>query len=291
MPRAVRADRPIEPGLHAILAHAKAATQALGIGVFVGGAMARDIMLTHVHGQAVRRATRDVDIGLYIDSWERFAALKDRLAATGAFFAVQGKSHRMHYLRPGGIPLDLIPFGGVAGEDQTITWPPGHDVVLNVAGFREGLDGADLVDLGAGLAMHVCTLPSLSVLKLLAWRDRGRDNNKDATDFLALAQAYATAGNMDRLYDEEAGLLEMAGHDPDLAGAALLGKDAAMLCSPGTAQQVRVILADPEPMLDALLRVRNQLAMGGDAQRLRAFIAGYRNGFLGQRDAERGGDR
>lgn len=287
----VRADRPIEPGLHAILAHAKAATQALGIGVFVGGAMARDIMLTHVYGQAVRRATRDVDIGLYIDSWERFTALKDRLAATGAFFAVQGKSHRMHYLRPGGIPLDLIPFGGVEGADQTITWPPGHDVVLNVAGFQEGLDSANLVDLGAGLAMHVCTLPSLSVLKLLAWRDRGRDNNKDATDFLALAQAYATAGNMDRLYDEEAGLLERAGHDPDLAGAALLGKDAALQCSPGTVQQVRVILADPEPMLDALLRVRNQLAMVGDAQRLRAFIAGYRNGFLGQRDAERGGDR
>ncbi|WP_235514517.1 nucleotidyl transferase AbiEii/AbiGii toxin family protein [Acidovorax sp. Root217] len=271
--------------------HAKAATQALGIDVFVGGAMARDIMLTHVYGQAVLRATRDVDIGLYIDSWERFAALKDRLAATGAFFAVQGKSHRMHYLRPGGIPLDLIPFGGVEGADQTIAWPPGHDVVLNVAGFREGLDSADLVDLGAGLSMHVCTLPSLSVLKLLAWRDRGRDNNKDATDFLALAQAYASAGNMDRLYDEEAPLLEMAGHDPDLAGAALLGKDAAILCSPGTAQQVHVILADPEQMLDALLRVRNQLAMGGDAQRLRAFIAGYRNGFLGQRAAERGGDR
>ncbi|KRC21992.1 hypothetical protein ASE31_22615 [Acidovorax sp. Root217] len=287
----VRADRPIDRGLHAILVHAKAATQALGIDVFVGGAMARDIMLTHVYGQAVLRATRDVDIGLYIDSWERFAALKDRLAATGAFFAVQGKSHRMHYLRPGGIPLDLIPFGGVEGADQTIAWPPGHDVVLNVAGFREGLDSADLVDLGAGLSMHVCTLPSLSVLKLLAWRDRGRDNNKDATDFLALAQAYASAGNMDRLYDEEAPLLEMAGHDPDLAGAALLGKDAAILCSPGTAQQVHVILADPEQMLDALLRVRNQLAMGGDAQRLRAFIAGYRNGFLGQRAAERGGDR
>lgn len=232
----VRADRPIDRGLHAILAHAKAATQALGIDVFVGGAMARDIMLTHVYGQAVRRATRDVDIGLYIDSWERFAALKDRLAATGAFFEVHGKSHRMHYLRPGGIPLDLIPFGGVAGDDQTIAWPPGHDVVLNVAGFREGLDSADLVDLGAELSMRVCTLPSLSVLKLLAWRDRGRDNNKDATDFLALAQAYATAGNMDRLYDEEAPLLEMAGHDPDLAGAALLGKDAAILCSPGTAQ-------------------------------------------------------
>ena len=50
MPRAVLADRPIEAGLHAILAHAKAAPQALGIEVFVGGAMARDIMLTHVHG-------------------------------------------------------------------------------------------------------------------------------------------------------------------------------------------------------------------------------------------------
>ena len=277
----VLAERPIDPGLHAILAHAKAATQALGIDVFVGGAMARDIMLTHVHGQAVRRATRDVDIGLYIDSWERFTMLKNRLTATEAFFEVHGMSHRMHYLRPGGIPLDLIPFGGVAGEDQTITWPPGHDVVLNVAGFREGLESADLVDLGAGLSIHVCTLPALSVLKLLAWRDRGSENNKDATDFLALAQAYANAGNMDRLYEEEAALLEMAGHDPDLAGAALLGKDAAMLCSPGTAQQVRAILADPEPMLEALLRVRSQLAMDGDARRLRAFIAGYRSGFLG----------
>lgn len=276
----VLADRPIEPGLHAILAHAKAATQALGIGMFVGGAMARDIMLTHVHGQAVRRATRDVDIGLYIDSWERFAALKDRLTATGAFFEVQGMPHRLHYLRRGGTPLDLIPFGGVAGEDQTITWPPGHDVVLNVAGFREGLDSADLVDLGAGLVVHVCMLASLSVLKLLAWRDRGNENNKDATDFLALAQAYAAAGNTDRLYEEEAGLLERASYDPDLAGAALLGKDAATLCSPGTAQQVRSILADTERMLDQLLRVQSQLANDRDEQRTRAFILGYRDGFL-----------
>ncbi len=281
----VLADRPIEPGLHAILAHAKAATQALGIRVFVGGAMARDIMLTHVHGQEVRRATRDVDIGLYIDSWERFAALKDLLTATSAFFEVQGMPHRMHYLRPGGTPLDLIPFGDVTGADQTITWPPGHDVVLNVAGFKEGLDSADLVDLGAGLAMHVCTLPSLSVLKLLAWRDRGTANNKDATDFLALAQAYAAAGNMDRLYEEEAGLLERASHDPDLAGAALLGKDAATQCSPETAQQVKSILEDPrlrELMLDQLLRVQSQLGSDREEQRVRAFITSYRHGFLNQ---------
>lgn len=278
----VRADRPIDRSLHAILAHAKAATQALGIDVFVGGAMARDIMLTHVYGQAVRRATRDVDIGLYIDSWERFTALKNRLTATGAFFEVHGMSHRMQYLRPGGIPLDLIPFGGVAGEDQTIAWPPGHDVVLNVAGFQEGLDSADMVDLGEGLAVHVCTLPSLSVLKLLAWHDRGNENNKDASDLLVLAQAYASAGNTDRLYEEEAWLLEMAGHDPDLAGAALLGKDAATLCSPRTAQQVRSILADPERMLDQLQRVRSQLASDGDGQQIRAFIMSYRDGFLSQ---------
>ena len=278
----VLADRPIEPGLHAILAHAKVATQALGIGMFVGGAMARDIMLTHVHGQAVRRATRDVDIGLYIESWERFAALKDRLAATGAFFEVQGMPHRLHYLRRGGTPLDLIPFGGIAGEDKTITWPPGHDVLLNVAGFQEGLDSADLVDLGAGLAVHVCTLPSLSVLKLLAWRDRGNQNNKDATDFLALAQAYASAGNTDRLYEEEAGLLEKANHDPDVAGAALLGKDAATQCSPETAKQVRSILEDLERMLDQLLRVQGQLASDREEHRVRAFIMGYRDGFLDQ---------
>lgn len=53
-------DRDIDPILRAILEQARNATDALEIPFFVGGAMARDIILTHVFGQEVKRATRDV---------------------------------------------------------------------------------------------------------------------------------------------------------------------------------------------------------------------------------------
>lgn len=43
-------DRPVDPLLHHILQLASAAAQGLGIDFFVGGALARDLMLWHVHG-------------------------------------------------------------------------------------------------------------------------------------------------------------------------------------------------------------------------------------------------
>lgn len=281
----IHPDRPIDATLHAILLRAHAATALLGIGMFVGGAMARDILLSHVHGMPARRATRDVDIGLFIESWDRFDALKRQLIASAAFFPVEGAPHRLHYARPGGIALDLIPFGGVAGPGPSIAWPPGHDVILNVAGFEEALACAQQVDLGQGLGLPVCSLASLSTLKLLAWLDRRFDNNKDAVDFLTLASSYGMAGNVDRIYEEAAGFLDAAHHDPDLAGAALLGMDAAKQCQPPTWQKVASILEDGhlmQQMQDQLLRVKGVGVDEGDAERVAGFIAFYRQGFSGR---------
>jgi hypothetical protein len=49
----LRPDSPIDPVLHEILQHAEETTSALGIDFFVGGAMARDILVVHVHGQVL----------------------------------------------------------------------------------------------------------------------------------------------------------------------------------------------------------------------------------------------
>lgn len=272
----------MDGALRAILTHAHEAAASLGIEVFVGGAMARDIMLTHVHARPLRRATRDVDIGLCIESWDRFDALKARLIETGEFFAVAGAVNALHYRRPGGIPLDLIPFGAVSRPDQSIAWPPGHEVILNVAGFAEGLACAELVNLGNGVHMRVCSLASLSVLKLLAWLDRRFKSNKDAVDFLTLARVYATAGNEDRIYTQGMDFLDAAGHDPDLAGAALLGRDAAQQCLTPTLGRVKSILADAalmQQMQDQLRRVRPMGDGLGDADGAQRFIDFYRMGF------------
>ena len=55
---------------------------------------------------------------------------------------------------------------------------------------------------------------------------------------------YANAGNTDRLYDPDAEftLLEAADHDPDIAGACLLGKDVARLAHELTYQRLMDIL-------------------------------------------------
>jgi len=35
------------------------------------------------------------------------------------------------------IPVDLIPFRGVASADSTIEWPASRDIVMNVAGLKK----------------------------------------------------------------------------------------------------------------------------------------------------------
>ena len=144
-------DRDVDPTLRAILKQACIATEALEIPFFVGGAMARDITFVHVFGQEVKRATRDVDLGIYLDGWERFEQLKNVLIGTGMFHAVDGKPHRLHYERQNGVPLDLIPFGQIEHPAGEIAWPPGNDVVLNVAGFEDAFHSALTVDLGQEL--------------------------------------------------------------------------------------------------------------------------------------------
>jgi predicted nucleotidyltransferase len=279
----VGSERPIDQLLLEILQHAHQAATEQGIEYFVGGALARDILLHHVFGGAIERATLDVDIGVYLRNWDEFQKLRVRLIETGRFFATEGSPHRLHFAKHGGVPLDLIPFGKVADDGQQIAWPPNRDVVLNVAGFEEAQQFAVLVDLGGGLRARVCSLPSLAVLKLLAWKDRHTASRKDATDFLLIAQRYAEAGNEDRLYGADLEVLAKSEYDMDLAGAMLLGKDAARTCSTATAQQVNEILSDAkfrQLMIDQLLRSKATVEPLLGEGRIVAILSAFERGFM-----------
>lgn len=273
--------RDIDSATRAILSHARDASRTLDVPFFVGGAMARDILLVHVFGQEARRATRDVDLGIYVSNWDEFSHFKDELFATGQFAIVAGKEHRLNYGPPPSTPLDLIPFGGVESPPPFIKWPPGHDVVLNVAGFEDALQSALDVDLGQGLTVKTCSLPSLAVLKLIAWKDRCMETNKDATDFLLIAEKYAEADNQERLYAEELPLLTGAG-DVELAGAMLLGKDAVQQAHQDTAVAIKDILASPrlrQLFIDHLIRAKAAQATEQDEQRYGQIFDAFRDGF------------
>ena len=212
---------------------------------FLAGATARDLILVNVHGLPPGRATRDIDFGIAVENWAQFELLKERLLATDDFSASCAQQRMIFNASNEGIsiPVDLIPFRGVASTDRSIAWPPSRDIIMNVAGFEEALASSVLIEIEANLMVHVASLAGLALLKLAAWVDRGRESNKDAADLYRLFTTYADAGNTDRLYDRELPLLETVDFDMRLAGAELLGRDVAAMCDAQILNQVRSVLA------------------------------------------------
>jgi predicted nucleotidyltransferase len=92
--------------------------------------------------------------------------------------------------------------------------------------FKGAWESALQIEIEPGLIIRVASIPGLTVLKVIAWSDRGGVNNEDAADLHRLLTTYADAGDFD-LYEEESDLLEAAGFDLVLAGAQLLGRDSA----------------------------------------------------------------
>lgn len=216
-----------------------------GCEYFVAGATARDLLLVRIHGLRPGRATYDIDFGIAVENWDSFARLKELLIATGRFAEYSKALQRLIYSDDGtgiSLPVDLIPFGGVATHDGFIQWPPSLDIVMNVAGFKEALLSSTAVEVGPGAVIRVASLTGLALLKLVAWSDRGRETDKDAVDLYQLMVSYADAGNTDRIYDAELELLEAVGYDVELAGAELLGRDVRRLAPPALLKQVTLLL-------------------------------------------------
>jgi predicted nucleotidyltransferase len=102
-------------------------------------------------------------------------------------------------------------------------------------------------------------------LKLVAWADRGAGDPRDAIDLAALLRQYGVAGNEDRLYGAEIGVLEIANYDLDLAGARLLGMDAARIAAPPTRGQILALFDDPARLDRLVLGVARGLRAARDA--------------------------
>ncbi len=273
----VRTDRPLDPTLLIILGTVDRVAVDCGIDYFVAGAMARDILLTHVFGIDTGRATRDVDFAIAVESWDQFDLVKARLVSVGSFTASGTPAHRLYYRDK--FPIDLIPFGGIEQTPHTFAWPSELDV-MNVAGYEDVLKAAEHVQVAPDLIIRVASLPGLAVLKLFAWMDRGLTNSKDADDLLTIMRRYSDAGNLDRLYGEAFGMLESAGYDPDLAGACLLGADIARRVSESTYRQLVDRLNDATLVDRLILQMARSLTGEEDSQTLAdAFIGQFKTGL------------
>lgn len=188
---------------------------------FVVGALARDLLLEHVHGITAPRATRDVDLALAVPTWEQYEALR-RTLINEHQFAPHDQPHRLR--SPEGVLTDLIPFGDLEEPPGKIGWPPDQEFVMTTTGFRAAYEGAVTVVLDGDLPVEVASLAGLGALKLLAWSDRRHRRGHDAGDFCFILRNYYDAVG-DALYTAHIDLFEVEPFDRDLTSARIYGRD------------------------------------------------------------------
>ncbi|RJQ65649.1 MAG: hypothetical protein C4519_27600 [Desulfobacteraceae bacterium] len=224
----------------AILSEIDTIVRDLKFAFFIVGATARDILLQHAHGIHPSRATLDVDIGVFVSDWNQFQNLQEALVRTGKFSSTR-QAQRLLFDHER--PLDIIPFGGVAEENDSIFWPPGHDIRMSILGFQECYQHAVsvLVRAEPDLVVKVISLAGLAILKLVSWDDSIERGGKDAADLLLIMKNYIAAGNMDRFF-EEADILKEEDSDYDRSSARFLGREISKMANQATKAKLVGIL-------------------------------------------------
>ena len=248
----VSPERPIDPATLSILNLIDSRFRTAKIPYMLVGATARDLLLYHVFGHDVTRATYDLDFAVLVDSWEQFAIVK-RLLLDIPGFTDRGRGAQRLQYQPAGASfetvVDIIPFGKLETAERTIIWPADADVVMNVAAFSDVFDSSVGIHVRTDLSIPVASLPGLAVLKLFAWLDRHEE--RDVQDIRRLMETYADAGNLERLYEEEGIELARVNFDVTLAGAYLLGKDAQRITQETVRTRLSVALSGKQ--LNALV--------------------------------------
>jgi predicted nucleotidyltransferase len=224
----------------AIISEINTIARDLKLDFFIIGATARDILLQHAHDIHATRATLDIDIGVLVSDWGQFQTLKDALVRTGKFSSTR-QAQRLFY--DDEWPLDIVPFGGIAEDNGSISWPPGHDIEMSIVGFQECYQHAISVRVNAepGLVVKVVTLSGLAILKLVSWDDSIERRSKDAVDLFIIIKNYIAAGNMDRFF-EETDILKEENSDYDRSSARFLGREMAKIAGRATKDKLAGIL-------------------------------------------------
>lgn len=217
----------IEPYAHFLdtLEKVKTISSKLNIPFFVVGAVARDIVLRCCYGCGFKRATEDIDLGIRVKSIEEFKEFSDGLVDIGGF----RKDKCVHRFYNKEVPVDIVPFGLLANPDMYVKLPDDH--LLNVLGFEEAYEGSIIVRVRSNpnLDINFASLECLALLKIIAWNDKPSERGKDALDLFWILKNYIDAGNLDRLYEEEADLVREFEGDNEKAGARLIGRDMAAI--------------------------------------------------------------
>lgn len=241
-------------GLARLVRALQSVAEPRGIDFFLMGAAARDLMLWHAHGIETGRMTEDADFAVMVRDWRSFDELRKALIAGGEFTARPGPAlHRLRHRS--GLPLDIVPFGGVERQDRTLAWPS-DGAVIDCFGVNEAFGASVTVLLPEGVPLKVAPVPALTVLKICAWRDRKHSRpRQDAPDLLLFLRRYMDCEG-DRAASEHPDLFEGDDYDHEEAGVRLLARDVAAFIGRSGVERLRRIVVPESDEDGALLLAR-----------------------------------
>lgn len=211
------------------------------IDFFMVGAKARDFVFELGYGITSTRRTQDMDLGIQVANWDQYKILIEALVSATGFESDNRQNQRLRYKQ--NQIVDLMPFGSIAGKTSTVTWPPDHEFEMNIMGFEEAFQYAQLIRLSNSpiLDIKFASPAGLALLKFISWETGGEDRRqRDAEDLKFLMSHYSQCGNQDRVFDEDC--MERFDFDDSLAGAHLLGRDVAKMAKPQTRKFISEVL-------------------------------------------------
>jgi len=219
---------------------------------YVIGATARDIILSGIHNQTLARKTNDLDIAIAIPDWSKFYAISTGLCKLEGF--EKSKEQTQRFLYKAHFQLDIVPFGGIAHDDNHIYWPPEESQAMSVAGFIDVAKNTLEVTVDNSFTIYVASLPGIFLLKLAAWRDRHISSNKDADDMAFIITSYLEI-NEQRAVKENYDLYEDENFSTFLAGATLLGRD-----------MKKILWPNPEILYEFFILLRTEVLKKDNSQ-------------------------
>jgi len=234
-----------------------------GAQLFLMGAAARDVMLLHVYGVDTKRLTEDVDFGVMVEGWPAFEVLRAALLASGVFEARhKDATHKLWHRS--GLPLDIVPFGGVERADRTLAWPPEEQTVFDCFGMREAMASGHDVRLPGGTSIRVPSVPALALLKITAWQDRKLTHpGRDAGDLMLYLHHYLDCGMYEHAAQHYPELFDALDYDYAVTGARLLGRDLRQLLDEAaTARVLEILRPEADPEGQRLLAQQSRLESG-----------------------------
>lgn len=199
--------------------------KAMGKDFIVIGAASRDILRNYMNAEASTRRTKDLDIAIGVDTWDDFFLISKTLQSKG--FRKDPAMKQRFYFQiedTAEYEIDIVPFGGVAKDDQNIYWPPEENPRMSVKGFSSVLKDCIEVIIDDEFSFKIPSVPAFFILKLDAWGDRHLLNNKDAKDMSYIMNNYYLYDVMKGLHLEICDILA-DNFDEYVAGAYLLAND------------------------------------------------------------------